>query len=95
MNDLRNLRMSVNASIVSQAFDSELMLFNLETDGIYQLNATGKQVWELVSAGWNMARIQEHLLITYDVDADVLAHELSTTITMLLDEKLVMVTDAN
>jgi hypothetical protein len=95
MNDLRNLQMSVNASVVSQAFDSELMLFNLETDGIYQLNATGKQVWELVSAGWDMARIQDHFLNTYDVDADVLANELSTTITMLIDEKLVTVTNAN
>ena len=95
MNNLGSLNVSVNSSVVSQAFDNELLLFNLETDNIYQLNSTGKRLWELVSAGNNVTEVQEQLLREYDIDREQLVLEIQKILAMLVDEKLVTISDAD
>ncbi len=64
------------------------MLIHLGSNRIYETNATGARIWELLSAGCQRDEVVRRLLEEYDVDETTLAAELEEIIGVLSAEGL-------
>ncbi len=67
------------------------MLVHLQTNRIFEVNATGLRVWELAGAGRTIAEIEETLQGEFDVDPARLRTELLELVNELAREGLLKV----
>ena len=54
--------MRLSTEVVSRKLGDRLVVVNLRTNRIYELNSTASRMWELLEAGSNRAEIEETLL---------------------------------
>ena len=84
----QNLR--VNADVLWQRLDDEVIVMQLQTDHIYSLNHTGARFWELLVAGKDLPSIQLELENEFGVTAEILAAEIEKTLAVLIGERLLI-----
>src|ERR1700722_18965566 len=84
----QNLR--VNADVLWQRLDDEVIVMQLETDNIYSLNHTGARFWELLVAGKDLPSIQLELENEFGVTSEMLAAEIEKTLALLIGEQLLI-----
>ena len=77
--------------VITQRLGDDVILLHLETDRFYQLNHTAARFWELLSTGKDLREIQDQMLQEFHVDAEQLMHEITSLITSLKEENLVIV----
>ena len=53
--------------VISRRLDDVVILINLRTNRIFELNSTGARLWELMSAGSSRAEISDAMLREFDV----------------------------
>ena len=80
--------------VVAQRIGAEVVLVNLQTNQIYELNRTGARLWELVTAGHDRGELQQQLQAEFDVDEAALTAEIDAFLTALEREQLVTVLEA-
>ena len=85
----RQVMFRPNPDIVAQRVGSEVVLVNLQTNRIYELNRTGARLWELIEAGRDRDQIQQALQREFDVNEPQLALEIDSFLTLLADANLV------
>ena len=78
-----------NADVIAQKLGDGVVLLHLGTNQFYELNRTASRFWELLSAGYDMAQVQEQMLQEFDIDAAQLASEIAGMIAMLKEKDLV------
>jgi hypothetical protein len=80
---------AVPSDVVARKVGDTTVLVRLSTNRIYELNASGARIWELV--GQQMARDQilTTLIEEFDVEPDVLTREFDALIASLRAEGLV------
>ncbi len=84
----RVLRQS--ADVAASRLGETGVLVNLRTNRIFELNATGLRVWELVGEGCTRAEIERRLGEEFvDVTREQLEREVRRLLAALLDEALV------
>jgi hypothetical protein len=84
----RVLRQSAN--VAASRLGDTGVLVNLRTNRIFELNATGLRVWELIGEGCARAEIERRLGEEFgDVDAEQVHQEVSKLLLALLHEALV------
>jgi hypothetical protein len=75
-----------------QAVSSRLgdagVLVNLRTNRIFELNATGFRVWELIGEGLDLAAVERRLSEEFSVDPDRLRAEVTDLVAALVREGL-------
>jgi len=81
--------MKPNPNVLFKRLGDEMVLFNLDTDHFYELNAPAARFWELLSAGSDTAQVSEQMLDEYAVDRDQLANEAGALLASLQQEGLV------
>ena len=75
--------------VVARRLDDVVILINLKTNRIFELNATGARLWELMSAGSTEAEIHETMLAEFDVTESELAQSIDRLAGWLADEGLI------
>jgi hypothetical protein len=83
------LTRKTNANVLFKRLGDETVLFHLETDRFYELNATAARFWELLHAGCEVTEIRERLLQEFNVDPVQLDSEVETLLASLKQEDLV------
>ncbi|HYR76607.1 MAG TPA: PqqD family protein [Pyrinomonadaceae bacterium] len=83
--------MKPNPNVLFKRLGDEMVLFNLDTDHFYELNATAARFWELLSAGHDSLAVREHMLQEFAVDPEKFASEAETLVASLQKENLVCV----
>ena len=88
----RDARFRPKPRVLVRQVDAEAVLLDLETARYFSLNATGRRVWELLSAGAPVAATLEALAAEFDappaeLEADVaaLVEELESSGLLLRD----------
>jgi len=81
--------MKPNPNVLFKRLGGEMVLFNLDTDHFYELNATAARFWELLSAGHDSAHVRERMLGEFVVDPDQFAREAEALLDSLRRENLV------
>jgi len=84
------LHLRPNPDVLTQNMGEETLLLHLRTDRFYKLNHTAARFWELLSAGHDLAAIQEQMLREFDVDEAQLANEIGNILTLMRNEDLVI-----
>jgi hypothetical protein len=78
-----------NTEVVSRKLGDRLVVVNLRTNRIYELNSTASRMWELLEAGSNRDEIEQTLLDEYDVERAVASQEIDRTLTRFSAEGLI------
>ena len=73
-----------------QNLQGEVVLVNLQTNGIYALNTTGARLWELLAEGYPQGEIRQRLLDEFAVSEGELDRELGQFLAFLQSERLVV-----
>jgi hypothetical protein len=77
-----------HAQVVSSRLGDAGVLVHLHTNRIFELNATGFRVWELIGEGLDLAAVEGRLLEEFTVPSDRLRTELHDLVAALLQEGL-------
>ncbi len=80
--------------VVAQRVGDEVILVNLQTNRMHSLNRTGARLWDLLTAGQDLAGIHAQLQAEFDVDPAQLRQEIETIVAALKDAGLVVAESA-
>ncbi|HWD84683.1 MAG TPA: PqqD family protein [Solirubrobacteraceae bacterium] len=80
--------------VVHETIDGETILIHLGTGTYYNLEGAGAEVWNLLAAGTDEARLLEAAYERYDGDPEPIAEALSTLVDELVGEGLLVEADA-
>jgi hypothetical protein len=75
--------------VVCRRIGSTAVLVDLATNEIFELNATGHRVWELLAAGLDRGAIDARLALEFDADPWQLRTDVTTLLARLRDERLI------
>jgi hypothetical protein len=81
-------RLRHDAQVVSSRLGDGGVLVHLRTNRIFELNATGYRIWELIGAGHDRTTIAQRLQEEFLVPADRLQRELEDLVAALVAEGL-------
>jgi Coenzyme PQQ synthesis protein D (PqqD) len=75
--------------VVSRKVGDRLVVVNLQTNRIYELNPTASRLWELLETGRDRAGLEQAMLEDFDVRESDLSVNLDETLTLLSSEGLI------
>ncbi len=75
--------------VIARRIDAGTVLINLRNNRIYELNATGSRIWELLVAGQGVAQIQAAHEQEFEVGTAEAADAIAETLANLSREGLV------
>jgi len=75
--------------VVSRKIGDRLVVVNLQTNRIYELNPTASRLWELLETGRDRAELEQAILEEFDVREPDLSVNLDETLTLLSSEGLI------
>ena len=75
--------------VVSRRLDDVVVIINLKTNRIFELNSTGGRLWELLSEGASLSTIQGRMRTEFDVSDSDLTHAIKALGDWLSSEGLI------
>ncbi len=75
--------------VVAQRLGDSAVIVRLTTNRIYELNASGRRIWELMSDGATRDGILTHLVEEFDLPPDAVGSELDELLDALRTEGLI------
>jgi len=72
----RDARLNPAKDVVARRLGDEIVLVNLRTNLIFELNRTGARFWELLADGCDRREIERRMRDEFDVDRDTLRREI-------------------
>ena len=81
--------------VVARRLDDVVILINLKTNRIFELNSTGARLWELMSAGSTKTEIHDTMLGEFDVTEPELTSAIDALAGWLAAEGLIANRDAH
>ena len=76
-------------NVLAKRVDDEIVLVQLETNRIYELNRTAAFLWDTLAAGSTKAELEERLALEFDVDQDELVREIDELLRQFTSERLI------
>jgi hypothetical protein len=87
----RARRLEPSGDVVGQRLGEAIVLVNLQTSRIFELNRTGSRFWELLQADGERERIERAMRAEFDVSEQELSAEIDALVARLEAENLVRV----
>jgi len=81
--------MTPRDDIVCRRLGNTAVLVDLATNQIFELNATGSRIWELLAEGLDRDSIGDRLAREFDVDRGELDRDVAALLSRLRDERLI------
>lgn len=75
--------------VVSRKVGDRLVVVNLQTNRIYELNPTASRLWELLETGCDRGELEQAMLQEFDVREPDLSVNLDETLTLLSSKGLI------
>lgn len=69
-------RFIVNEAVVEAEVDGEMVLLNVDSGVYFGLDNVGTEIWRLLPRSGNEEELRRQLVDEFDVDADILFHDL-------------------
>jgi hypothetical protein len=74
--------------VMSRQMGDGAVLIHLGTNRIYETNATGARIWELLSAGCDRDEVIHRLIAEYEIDEPTVVNQVDEMMGVLLAEGL-------
>lgn len=84
-----------SADTVSQRVGTDMVLVNLRTDQIFELNETGARIWDLLATGSDLAGIEQRLVQEYDVRESEVRGQVDALLRALREAELLQAGDSD
>jgi hypothetical protein len=84
------MRWKLNPEVVAQRLGESMVLVNLATDRILELNATAAELYEMADGGLSQAEMETRLAEEYSVEPEMLRAEIDTVLRTLVEEQVVI-----
>lgn len=78
-------------NVLAKRVGEEIVLVQLETNRIYELNRTAAFLWDALAADPTRAELEERMTLEFDVDRDELAREIDELLDEFTSERLIRV----
>jgi len=91
--DFSTSRVTVPEYVMARAVGGEMVILNLDSEQYYGLDAVGASMWTSLTTTSSIQEAYEALKAEYDVEADLLRHDLEALITDLARGGLLEVDD--
>jgi hypothetical protein len=82
-------RLTTSPDAVVRRLGDELILVNLRTNRIYELNRTAARLWELIAEGRDAGELRQAMLHEFDVEESSLDDEIAALVPVLVERGLV------
>ncbi len=82
-------RFRPDRQVIARRVDAGTVLIHLGTNRIYELNATGTRIWELLDAGCDAEGIRAQLQQEFDVEGQEAGRAIDETFALLFREGLI------
>ena len=76
------------SDVIARRVGDSMVLVRLNTNRIYELNATGARIWELLKAGMTRAQIAETLSVEFDASREEIESAVDALIDSLRQQEL-------
>ena len=83
-------RVAANPDVLAKPVGGEVVLVNMRTNRIYELNRTAGRLWELVGEGLTLGEIQARLVDEFGAEREQVRLEVEAMVEELLDEQLLV-----
>lgn len=90
-----NQKFSLAPQVLLQGFESQAILVDLDRERVYQLNATGSRIAELLDLGQPLGQILKALEDNYAASEGELARDLHNLLDELMSEGLIILRNTN
>jgi hypothetical protein len=90
MADVWSRRIRQNEEVVLGRLGQAGVLVHLATNRIFELNATGLRIWDLVGQGQSLAAVEQALRAEFEGDPESLRNDILTLVDALTREGLVL-----
>ena len=87
-----NQKVTFAETVFAQEVDSEMVLLDMESENYFGLDEVGTAIWQAMQEHGNLQEAFDDLLKQYDVEAEVLEHDLADFVGKLVESGLVEVT---
>jgi hypothetical protein len=84
-----NLVLRPNPEVIAKRLDQTMVLVDISTSRIFELNETGTRIWELLGQGLDVEQIVQRLVSEFEVEDSQAAEELKKLLSQLRDQGLV------
>jgi hypothetical protein len=81
--------------VLFQRFEGKGLLVDLDGERVYQLNATGTRLAELIEANLSLDEMLSTLTSEYQASPDELARDVHALLHELLEEKLIVIQESD
>jgi len=78
-----------DGDVVSRKVGDRLVVVNLRTNRIYELNRTAARLWEFLETGRERAELEQVMLQEFDVHQPELSKDIDQTLALLSSEGLI------
>jgi len=85
-------QVTFSETVFAQEVDGEMVLLDMESENYFGLDEVGTAIWQAMQEYGNLQEVFNTLLEQYDVEAEVLEHDLADFISKLVESGLVEVT---
>lgn len=89
MKSLQTFRVNT-PTVVTEAFDDEIVILHLESGTYYSLEKSGAVIWTLLQQGVNLPEISARIAATYTISSAKSEQSVQHFIEELLQEKLII-----
>jgi hypothetical protein len=91
--DPSNLYKINSPGVVSETFEDEVVVINLESGNYYSFNKTGAAVWGLIGEGYNVQTIIDTIKNSYSDDSENIETDIISFLNDLLSNEILVKTD--
>ncbi len=78
-------------TVFAQEVDGEMVLLDMESENYFGLDEVGTAIWQAMQEKETLREVFEVLLEQYEVEADMLEHDLSDFVAKLVESGLLKV----
>ncbi|MEX2534329.1 MAG: PqqD family protein [Trueperaceae bacterium] len=82
------MRWKANPDVVMQRLGDSMVLVNLATDRILELNDTAATLFELISSGLDETEVESRMVEIFDVDPIVVRSEMPSVLASLAEQQV-------
>jgi hypothetical protein len=83
------MRWRTNSDVMAQRLGESMVLVNLASDRILELNETAAQLYEMVDLGLERAEMEARLTAEYEVEPQAVGAEIDALLLLLTEEQMV------
>jgi len=87
-----NQKVTFSETVFAQEVDGEMVLLDMESENYFGLDEVGTAIWQAMQEYGSLQEVFDTLLEQYDVEAEVLEHDLADFVGKLVESGLVEVT---